>query len=359
MVAGACMASLSLAVGTALADPPANTFRNLAGTGSDTTQGVMNALGNGITGFPGIQIGGVNQIASYDAVGASPIVTKDPNVNPNCSLSPRPINSGQGVSLLVAQRTAPNHCLQFARSSTDDSGSRSGSHLTYIPFATDAVGYAILQTGSPSRNLSVALLKAIYTCDSTQVNIANFKPLLPASGSGTRKFFLQNILGLTDVPNFTTTNSCVSDIQPGTTSTPLEENSGNRLAADTTANPDAKKQLVPYSISQWIAQTTGNVQDVHGKTLLGNIEGTPSIEINNAATGTRPVYNVVPNVLAADTTSNTNKVFAGGNDASHPERICSHPDVIQKQGFLTRNDCGSTALKTDTGTAPDTKGPGE
>ncbi|MDT7596708.1 MAG: hypothetical protein QOJ06_2254, partial [Pseudonocardiales bacterium] len=117
LVAGACLASLSLAVGTALADPPANTFRNLAGTGSDTTQGVMNALGNGVSGgFPGIQIGGANQIASYDAIGASPIVTKDPNVNPNCSLSPRPINSGQGINLLVSERTANHHCLQFARS---------------------------------------------------------------------------------------------------------------------------------------------------------------------------------------------------------------------------------------------------
>src|SRR5436309_3286385 len=144
LVTGACVATLSLAVG------------------------------NGKGSFPGIQIGGVNQIASYDAVGTSPIQAKASG----CSIN-RPANSGQGVDALVASRTANNHCLQFARSSSNDSGGRSGSHLTYIPFGTDAVAYAVLQTGSVSRNLDVPTLKAIYTCDSNVINPANFKPLLP------------------------------------------------------------------------------------------------------------------------------------------------------------------------------------
>jgi hypothetical protein len=45
LIAGACLATLSLTIGSAMADPsnPAGP-RDLAGTGSDTTQGVMNGL---------------------------------------------------------------------------------------------------------------------------------------------------------------------------------------------------------------------------------------------------------------------------------------------------------------------------
>ncbi|MGH3781912.1 MAG: hypothetical protein ACRDRO_15145 [Pseudonocardiaceae bacterium] len=48
------------------------------------------------------------------------------------------------------------------------------------------------------------------------------------------------------------------------------------------------KQIEPYSVSSWIAQTIHNVPDVHGITLLGNIAGVPSLAIDPTATGFSP-----------------------------------------------------------------------
>ncbi|PZS18183.1 MAG: hypothetical protein DLM60_12155 [Pseudonocardiales bacterium] len=338
-------------MGTAMADPSgAPTFRDLAGTGSDTTQGVMNSLSNLIT------IGGTKEIGSYDA--ASPtnsaqITTKDPAVNPNCTIN-RPSGSGAGLDALVAARNATTppapKCLQFARSSKDDHATRAGQHLTYIPFATDAVAYAVLQTSSINKRLSVATLKSIYTCDP---NFTGFTPLLPQFGSGTRQFFLQNILGLTDSPTYTTSNSCVSDNDPIDPTRKLLENTGNRLLSDSSTSPTAKQQIEPYAISSYIAQTANTVSDVHGRTVLGNIGGINSLTINGNAVGTRPVFNVVPNVLV-QSGPHTQNVFVGGTS-----QVCTNAGAIQSLGFATRSDCGSTAIQTDTSNGADTVGPGE
>lgn len=158
MVAGACLATLSLAVGSAMADPTGPPSpRNLNGTGSDTTQGVMNALSNVVA------IGGTLQIGSWDAATASgQTITTKPTTA--CTNIPRPSGSNNGIIALVNDRNAGTHCLTFARSSTDNHTSHVGDHLTYIPFATDAVAYAVRGPGatpagsSISRNLSVATL---------------------------------------------------------------------------------------------------------------------------------------------------------------------------------------------------------
>jgi hypothetical protein len=335
LVAGACLASLSLAVGSAMADPTGSpTFRDLAGTGSDTTQGVLNALSNDIT------IGGAKKIGSYDAATA-PGQTISTKSTPACTGIPRPSGSDAGINALAADRLAGTHCLQFARSSTDNHLDHSGNHLTYVPFATDSVAYATQDSSNIPRNLTVAQLQQIYNCTIT----TGFTPLLPQFNSGTRKFFLQNILGFTDSADYTTLHPCVSDRDPTNPANPLLENTGKLL---TTA-----KQIEPYSVSSWIAQTTKNVTDVHGKTLLGNIGGVNSLSLNSAATGTRPVFNVLPNKLVADG-PNSKAVFVGPGSA-----VCLGTTTINKQGFATRGDCGSTLIQTDSSNGTDTVGPGE
>lgn len=355
LVAGACLATLSLAVGSAMADPTGPpTPRNLNGTGSDTTQGVMNALSNVVSlasppngGNAGLQIG------SWDAATA-PGQTITTNASPACTNIARPSGSNNGIIALVNDRNAGTHCLSFARSSTDNHTSHVGDHLTYIPFATDAVAYAVRGPGatpagsSISRNLSVATLKTIYTQTGTTCLTA-FEPLLPQFGSGTRKFFLENVLGLgagADVANYAGPGGlhpCVSD--KDSAGNPLLENTGNLLTDD--------KQIEPYSISSWIAQTTKNVTDVHGFALLGNINGNPSMVINSTATGTRPVFNVVPNVLVP-AGSNTNSVFVGPNSL-----VCQNAPTILKQGFITAPNCGDTTIQSDSSVGTDTVGPGE
>lgn len=346
MVVGACLAALSLTVGSALADPAGPpTFRNLNGTGSDTTQGVMNALSNVVT------IGGTKQIGSWDAATA-PGQTFTDGPTPACTNITRPSGSNNGIIALVNDRNAGTHCLQFARSSTDNHTSHTGDHLTYIPFGTDAVAYAIQGPGispagsSINRNLPVSVLLRIYQCDPA---FASIHPLLPQFGSGTRKFFLENILHVPsgDVANYADAGGlfpCVSD--KDSNGNPLLENTGNLLT-----DPS---QIEPYSVSSYIAQTTNNVPDVHGFALLGNIGGVPSLAINTTAAGVRPVFNVVPNVLVQGP-SNSRTVFVGPNSL-----VCQNTATILKLGFATNPaTCGDTSIQSDNSLGTDTVGPGE
>lgn len=372
LIAGACLASLSLAVGSAMADPSStNTPRNLNGEGSDTTQGVMNALSNGIGSTAGISIGGVLQVGSWDAAnppGTGTITTRSSPAA--CTNMPRQSGSNNGITALVNDRAAGTHCLSFARSSTNSVANFPNDHLTYIPFATDAVAYAFRGPGaspggsSINRNASVAFLKTLYTQTGNPgagTCIANFQPLLPQFGSGTRQFFLQNVLGLgagADVANYAGPGGlhpCVLDTDSA--GHPLLENTGNLLTSD--------QQVEPYSVSSWIAQTTKAVSDVHGLTLLGNIQSssgvnTPSLAINSSATGSRPVFNVVPNVLVQNA-SNSQQVFVNTAPAGSPNTslLCQQTSTILQLGFLPRSDCGSTTIQTDSGTGTDTVAPNE
>lgn len=275
---GACLVALALVAPTAIAEPNGPpTFRALAGTGSDTTQDVLNGLSDIIT------IGGVKQIASYNA-GPLPlgnITTKDPAVTPGCTFT-RPSGSTNGVRALVRERTRARNgetnapCLDFARSSADTSASTefAGAGLTYIPFAVDALVYATRSDSSISRNLTRDQLRAIYDCALPPASAANFRPLLPQFGSGTRTFFLQS-LGFAESANFTVDNPCVSDRDPTNPSVGLLENTGTLLT-----DP---RHLAPYSIAQYLSQINGVIDDVTGRTVLRNVNGILPIVRNPAA----------------------------------------------------------------------------
>ena len=158
LIAGACLATLSLTIGSAMADPsnPAGP-RDLAGTGSDTTQGVMNGLSDVV------KINNNKVIASYDATGSAQITTKGTTGSAPCTMN-RPSGSGAGIDALVASLAANggagDGCLQFARSSKNDSANRGGKNLVYIPFAVDQIGYA---TKISSSNIPPPCLST--TCD--------------------------------------------------------------------------------------------------------------------------------------------------------------------------------------------------
>ncbi len=320
LAAGACLATLTLTVGSAMADPSgAPTFRDLAGSGSDTTQGVMNGLSDVVT------IGGTKVIGSYDAATA-PGQTMSTKSSAACTNITRPSGSGAGINALVASQTAGDGCLQFARSSANDAASRAGANLTYIPFAVDAIGYATKINTSVPNKLTIADLTSIYNCQ-----ISSIQPMLPQFGSGTRKTFLA-ALGFTDAADFTsqTGHTCIK--QTDANNNPLLENTGNLLTAN--------NQVEPYSISVFVAQSTGVQPDVHGFTKLGKINDIVPLQSNGASTITRDVYNVVPNSQIGAGTE-TNQVFVGSGSL-----VCTHPDTIKRYGFATHANCGSTAIQT-------------
>jgi hypothetical protein len=343
----------------AMADPPSGTFRQLVGVGSDTTQDVTNALaGDTVNGTSysstAVTADGAG-IASYDAI--EPVTGSTTSTITTRSGGPsflRPNGSGNGRIALSEALTGDKYPtsagvsisgqVDFARSSGGPSVS--GTTLTYIPLARDAVGVAA--KGSLLQNLTVTQLHDIYASSTAPVlNGQPVHPYLPQTGSGTRKFFLAAI-GLQE-----------SEIHPDVV-TYVQENQANAaLTAD--------NALVPFSVGSWIAQNNGVSPDysttaVAGGAFLANIQlpgdtGTtsPVTTVNGKlvpvsgyyenATFGRDVYDVVPS-RAIDTTSvffdkALYDVFV--TDGAHEAATASAnaETVIAKFGFLNESYNGS------------------
>ncbi|MEU6346608.1 Ig-like domain repeat protein [Streptomyces sp. NPDC046977] len=347
----------------AQADPDLGAFRKLVGVGSDTTQDVMNALaGDVVNGksYAGSAVSaGSVRVASYDAIDphtgsvTSTVVTRSGG-------APfwRPNGSGAGRSALSASLSgnkfnSPNSGsftikgqVDFARSSGGPSAS--GTALTYIPMARDAVGVAV--RGAALQNLTVDQLHDIYNGTLDEVDGRPVTPFIPQTGSGTRKFFLAAI-GLND-----------GDLAK--TVTTVQENQANdALKAD--------GALVPFSVASWIAQNNGIAPD-HSKDavaagaymaniqLPGDTDGTtsPVTKVNGKlapvagyyenATFGRDVYNVVPTRAIDPTSVFFDKalydIFV--TSGSHVAALASDKseDVIDDFGFLNESYNGSISL---------------
>lgn len=365
---GLGVAGALISTGMASADPsgsPAGNTRPLQGTGSDTSEEIMNALSDVVT------IGGQKVISSYNANGGA--FTSRPS---GCSYAAtgtvgapdgvvRPNGSGQGRSALVASETAGNprqNCLDFARSSSI--GSTAGSNLTYIPFAKDAVAFAVTASSNLPKQLSIADLRAMYDCtypgfeDSSAAPgwQSTFKALIPQSGSGSRDFFYNTILGyanstLTGDP--ATVRGCVSDEKDRSGRGDYTNNNGIQ---EHRANVLDNNSIVGVSIGQYIAQVTGVSPSFIGKGVLGSIVNTAGDIPSHAfllnptygtvagagdpqnAPATRDIYNVVPTADLSD--PEVDQVFTGSDSL-----VCLQSAVIAKFGFGTLGAaCGSTTL---------------
>jgi hypothetical protein len=327
----ATLAALAMSAGPALADPPAETYPALAGTGSDTTQYVLNGLA-----------GVIPAIGSYDAIDPSTglpggaIQTREDG--PSFA---RPNGSSNGIKALTGsvngapwQGTVITGQLDFARSSS--SPSQPGSDLTFIPFALDAVSYAFSAFGSASvpTYLTIAELADIYTGDTTTyVDLngvtRNYVPLLPQAGSGTRAFFLSS-LGLTE-----------GDVA-WITSPTVQENDGSEI--------DAIGEIVPFSVASWIAQFNGVVpqtileSDVNLGALDDEFGVTPPIDggvLNPDFPFTRLVFNVVETArLAGISPADVllQNTFMGSSSS-----VCQAAATITEYGFATIPNCGDTS----------------
>jgi hypothetical protein len=387
--------------------------------GSDTIQDVMNGMAKTIT------IGGVQVIGSYDAV--TPVTaavhelisTRDSGAA--STQFTRPNGSGEGVKalsystfgssnvLISGGTTIPSGSVDFARSSSGPSGSYTGTDrdLAFIPFAQDAVTYAVSAASAFPRNLplgpsysdaptnsvidTAALnLYNIYHCTVSTYSASGknylIHPLLPQSGSGTRKYWVQKV-GLADSTGteLSTLPSCVKDSYPSSSAAQgggasVQEHDGTGLV-----DPG---DIAPFSISQYLAQGNhkalpSSVDERRGNIALGSIGGfapitfTPGINttltsgqtvVSTASTPAantlfpvkRFVFNVVPTATINSTAAvlanpDLNSVFVSHpaytgdpNTTATTALICQHPEVISEYGFITIGSLCGTVNGTQT-----------
>ncbi|MFF3659941.1 Ig-like domain repeat protein [Streptomyces olivochromogenes] len=281
MVAAAAVSGTLALASPASADPtPAGTFRQLVGVGSDTTQDVLNALaGDTVNGksYAGTAVkAGDAGIASYDAIPSGTATTTIQTRAGGPSFL-RPNGSGKGKLALSESLTgdkfpssdgvAIKGQVDFARSSGGPSVS--GTALTYVPFARDAVGVAV--RGSGLDTLTVDQLHDIYAHGGTStVNGQVVHPVIPQVDSGTRKFFLAAI-GLNELtvsPNIPT----------------VQENQANAALTQDGA-------LVPFSVGSWIAQNNGIAPD-YSTTAVAAGARLASIQLPGDTGATSPVTTV-------------------------------------------------------------------
>ncbi|WP_309710909.1 hypothetical protein [Pseudolysinimonas sp.] len=329
------------AVAPAHADPSSQ--KPLSGTGSDTTQDVMSGVASA-----------VSAIGSYDAIGTSTITV-------NGTTFSRPSGSSAGVRALsssirgiaYAGTVLPVGTLQWARSSS--LGSQSGSELTYIPFARDAVTIAMsassdfpkdVSLGASGQSSTLFTLRNIYLGTVTSFidssgNSITIRPLLPQVNSGTRQFWV-SALGTTE--SALTAGGRATDL--GNT---VQEHDGSYLTTD--------GDIAPFSVGQYIAQ--GNyrtlpttVVERRGNIVLGSIDTIKPIVYDGTRVATNPdfgvsrlVYNVVETrALTTATPSATDTAIRAAFQGASSS-VCQATTQIQQYGFATiGSQCGSTTL---------------
>ena len=320
----------ALGGGVAQADPVPAGPRPLAGVGSETTTPVVNALANDATA---LAIGGVRQVASYNATGSAQITTKDPAVNPNCTI-PRPNGSSAGRAALIAQwQIAPpsgndlDKCVQFGRASNLDL-SASPVQLSYLPFANESISYAITRTSFLPSNLTLAQLQGYFRCTNPNPPQGPYRAMLPQSGSGTRSFWITQMYVGGVLPN--PVPACVQNGVDENGAT-IEEHDGRQVN---------NFEIVPFSVAQWSSQTAGViVPDVRGQTRLGQVNSTNPFSTNFAIT--RDVYTVIPTTQEAVAPWST--IFLGAG-----AQICNNTSdaIVQRFGLRLSAACGTVAGRT-------------
>ena len=416
----------------AQADPIANgtksIYGQLSGGGSDTTQDVMNGLQ--------IAIGRVSsngdwKLASYDAnLTDSTIQVKADGGASIC----RPNGSGNGLKALnvaigaddsetctpfsgsasvwnsdAVAGTSVIGQFQFSRSSSGPTTVTDGV-VAYVPFARDAVGYAVsddsvmpdLTVGDSTDaadgdGVTPSSLWAIYNCAATRIitvdgdldgsetrlvddsyteesdeESTRIRAYLPQSGSGTADFwqgksgakFGSSVEDCVERKAFVAGNA--GDVSGGNnTFTSGADYSGidvqEHSGAAVDGNPGA---ITPFSIPKWIAMAKAipGVNDVRFGAVIGTLNGAvptsgsgSDLVINpdyiaDASYVTRTVYNVVPYRTVTDPTSLEYAMFNGRTSL-----ICSNGDAIENYGFATLtassgiNSCGNTSQRAVTG----------
>lgn len=329
-VAVGAVLTITVAGTPAFADPASSTdYRTLAGVGSDTTQDVLNGLAESITDTTGAKT-----VASWDARGSAQIKTRATG----CTVA-RPNGSGAGrtaLKLAVTPGTEYAGCIDFARSSSGTGLVPEGTG-TWIPFAVDAVTYAVNADSDLPNNLTSVQLERIYQCLTDNIAGEPVKPLLIQAGSGTRSFWNQKV-GITETEIANGDYPCLESLD-----NTIQEHDGRVLE-------DHNNYVLPFSVAQFLAQgnagtvvdgVTVDVTDRRGPAALGGVDGvSPTTDegtLNTAFPYARDVFNIVPTAKLSSPA--IDRVFTGADSA-----VCTRGAIIQAYGFGLTASCGSTEL---------------
>ncbi|GAA3256670.1 hypothetical protein ACFO1B_48840 [Dactylosporangium siamense] len=357
------LVAVALVAGPAAADPPPPTGASYCGSGSDTTQEVVQKLAGTLDSGLATPTPANRKFESWNATGSA-------NITTNCAAGSfaRPNGSGAGINALRfslgldAGGSVPANALSFARSSSKPSDT-SNTDLTWIPFGTDAVDFAFKTNGPIDQKyptgLSKADLRSIFNCDAAWRTFTiggttyTFQPYVPQANSGTRKFFLgTSALNIADSRVNTT---CLRDTKVSNSAS-VQEHDGTVLT-DPVVGATNYVEIIPFSIAQYIGQTNTAVTgqpDRRGSAELGVLDSvTPitgsglSAEINTTWTTTnsgytREVYNVfrTTKVTGAALDKHLEKLFVGTGS-----KVCASATTIKQYGFKVTANCGSTTLK--------------
>lgn len=356
LVGSAAAVTVSLALGSALADPPTGVtphHTDIVGTGSDTTMLTIDKL---TVDYNKTHKRPARQWYSFDAVGSTTIREKQ-----GCSLRTRPNGSGAGIAELEANLRPSGDkadwCVDFARSSRPRA-TTDPSSIVFVPFGIDAVTWSADTFGGASHapaGLSTKALKAIYSCDASILKTSlsgpvtwnevggtgthKIIPVIPQSASGTRAFFLASI-------GVTTLGSCVR----GQNNT-VEENEGtNAIFKKKTTAPDI---VFPYSVAVYLAQSqNGHGTGDQGKQVLRRVNGkTPTkgtkghLKLNTLFPYSREVFNVLRNGTKQSGKRAVPKYLRGifGNGTIGTGWVCTNAAAkadIQSFGFALNPRCG-------------------
>ncbi len=265
LAASTALGGVALSVGTALpahADyaPGAN---DIVGVGSDTLQYLLDFGDDGDTvGDLGYNdAGNPYKIVSIDATADANARAAYENNSTDASLLPldptvvlrggtypveRPNGSGAGISALIADTSAADPTINFARMSSEPTSAEAGAvsgGLEVVQIAEENLEMAADQasTNAPA-GLSLEQLLQIYECnDTTWTQVGGTSsdtiiPAIPQVGSGTRSTFLSE-LATVNAGVTPTLGSCVITV---------EENDPTGI----TGNTSPANVIVPFSGSR-------------------------------------------------------------------------------------------------------------
>ncbi len=403
--AGALVAGAAVAA-PAMADPAPDEYGQLVIFGSDTTQDVMQGLSVAVN-----TTANENLLANYLAVGSSTV-----QIDAAGTLAPRANGSSAGRDMLrvaigqVATANVPRQSggtfaansnvigqIQVARSSSGvgANGATNGV-VAYVPFAKDALTMAVKE-GSPlavvpwyigrgEDTTSKPNLTAVYKGAVTHAYVDGdgsvgdpytyvgvgpdatlpvdapagtqafaLRPVIPQAGSGTRSYFIVDVLGLADnnaggIPELFRS----SVINIGGTDYPVQEHDGTVMGLDETV-------IGPFSVGQFVAFTnsenTGQpvVTDRRNGASLLPLRATEAVAAKvpfvDAGGGlvkanpefvaaVRDVYNIVPSRKLDDPSTLEHRVFNGPDSA-----LCQEVATIELYGFVPIASCGDDTIR--------------
>lgn len=369
----------------AQADP--KQYEGLVAIGSDTTQDVLNAFSgfsSGINYTPLQSSVGTNQtqIISFNAGAASCIATKTGSgaiLRPNGSTGGRRALSQIGLGAVswgtgsICGAKDVSGIIDFARSSSTPAAGDSGTDLTYVPMARDALTFAYYSAdGTSGTDTTRANLTSIFT---NGTGLIGTTPVIPCG--------IQTSSGTYGSWN-TAANVSGSVMEAGTAlcrglgGVPdaggrLQEHSGpelkikgDLLAATSSPLCDGvagggsvscanAQVIIGFSASQFVARSNGKADPAPGPGVgMGSISGASFV------TGTAPnvaavpagyadpifgrdVYNVFLTPVITDPGNQVlQTLFLGPTSA-----VCSADATVESLGFLALSNaaCGTTTLK--------------